>query len=88
MDFLVQHAPPGEASTVEEARAKIHNAHPEVDGIEVTDEARSAEFVAKTRAHIAILDWLELRTGTREGHDELAMRVVQLIRAAVPRKVG
>lgn len=46
---------------------------------DVTDEARSAEFVAKTRVHIAILDWLELRTGTREGHDELAMCVVQLI---------
>lgn len=54
---------------------------------DVTDEARAAEFVAKTRVHLAILDWLELRTDSRD-HDELAMRVVQLIRTAVPRKVG
>jgi hypothetical protein len=50
--------------------------------IELLDETEDAKriksILLRTCAHVAILDWLEDVTGTREGHDK---RIVDLMRA-------
>lgn len=44
------------------------------------------EIIAANKAHKALLDWLEIRTKTRIGHDELIVQLLKVLEIACPRR--